>query len=139
VSPRVVELLGYPVSDWIGDPEFFPGILHPEDRDWVLQYCEEQTQMGADHSMTFRMIAADGEARWFRDIIYLKCGSYGAATHLRGLMIDITDSARLREELRQSEERFQKIFNESPIGLLELDWSPIRKRLEEILASGVTD
>lgn len=139
VSPRVTEVLGYPAEDWIGDPAFFPGVLHPEDRDWVLSYCATQTSQGADHAMTYRMIAADGEIHWFRDVVYLDRREDGSVSGLRGLMIDISDSARLREELRQSEEHYQKIFNESPVGLLELDWSDIKTRLDEIIASGVTD
>src|ERR671931_1652022 len=35
-NPRLIEMLGYPLTDWVGDPDFFAQILHPEDRDRVL-------------------------------------------------------------------------------------------------------
>lgn len=38
-----------------------------------------------------------------------------------------------------TEERFHRLFNESPIALFEMDWSGVRKRLQQILDSGVTD
>src|SRR5207244_2451889 len=35
-NPRIVEMLGYPLTDWVGDPDFFARILHPDDRERVL-------------------------------------------------------------------------------------------------------
>src|SRR5439155_12782082 len=35
-SPQVESLLGYTVEEWVGDPGFFPKILHPDDHDRVL-------------------------------------------------------------------------------------------------------
>src|SRR5205085_8562440 len=35
-SPQVETLLGYTAEEWVGDPEFFPLILHPDDHERVL-------------------------------------------------------------------------------------------------------
>lgn len=139
VSPRAKELLGYPVSTWIGDPDFFPSIIHPEDRESVLSFCAFETAAGSDHTMTYRMLAADGAFRWVRDIVYLARDDAGVVSHLRGLMIDITDEHHLRHQLIHSEERFHRLFDESPTALIEMDWSDVRKRLHDISESGVDD
>ena len=115
VSPRVEAVFGYPASDWIDNPEFFPSILHPDDRDSVLNFCATETSAVLDHSMTYRMQAADGSVNWVRDIVYLVKNEAGSVTSLRGLMIDITDERHLKERLIESEARYRRMFDESPV------------------------
>lgn len=38
-----------------------------------------------------------------------------------------------------TEERFHRLFDESPIALFEMDWSGIRDRLQDVSRSGITD
>jgi two-component system sensor kinase FixL len=114
VSPRVEDIFGYPASDWLDNPEFFPSVIHPEDRDSILSFCKQETNTGADHTMIYRMITADGSIKWIRDIVYLARNDAGVVTHLRGLILDITDERHLRDQLQQSEKRFRRLFDHSP-------------------------
>lgn len=139
VSPRAKEIFGYETSTWIGNSDFFPSIIHPEDRESVLSFCTFETAAGSDHTMTYRMRAADGTFRWVRDIVYLARDDAGVVSHLRGLMIDVTDEHHLRDALTQSEAKFRRLYNESPIAQFNLDWSGIRNRLQEVRDSGVSD
>jgi PAS domain S-box-containing protein len=139
VSSRAEEIFGYSESQWIEDPGFFPSVIHPEERDAILSFCLAETKDGTDHAMTYRMIAADGSIRWVRDIVYLARNDAGVVTHLRGLIIDITDEHHLRDQLAESERRFRRLFDESPTALIELDWSDVRHRLQELQDSGVSD
>src|SRR5690242_1731239 len=43
VSPQMEQLLGYPVQDWLEDPDFFERVVHPADRDRVLSQTEART------------------------------------------------------------------------------------------------
>ncbi|MFT4555863.1 MAG: PAS domain S-box-containing protein [Planctomycetaceae bacterium] len=139
VSPRAEEIFGYPTSAWIGDPDFFPKVIHPEDRESVLNFCDFETAAGSDHSMTYRMQTASGDFRWVRDIVYLSRDDTGLVRHLRGIMIDITNEHQLRDQLVQSEERFRRLYDESPIAQFQMDWSGIQNRLQEVRDSGVSD
>ncbi|MDA1163863.1 MAG: PAS domain S-box protein [Planctomycetota bacterium] len=139
VHERIQDILGYPPAAVLDDPDFFSRVLHPEDRDSIAIYDTGETVQGSDHTMTYRMIAADGSTRWVRDIVNLTRDSDGTVTHQRGLILDITDSRRLRDELTQTEERFRRMFDESPIGLMEMDWSDVRKQIRNIRHSGVSD
>jgi PAS domain S-box-containing protein len=139
VSPGVEDLFGYPASDWLGNAEFFPSLIHPEDRDSILSFCKQETNTDADHTMIYRMITADGSIKWFRDIVHLARNDADVVTHIRGLIIDVTDERHLRNQLVQSEDRFRRLFDESPIALLEMDWSDVRSRLQKMVDSGITD
>ncbi|WP_437336148.1 STAS domain-containing protein [Sorangium sp. So ce394] len=51
----------------------------------------------------------------------------------------LTQLRRRIEELERSEARYRGIFESSPISLWEEDWSAVRRHIDRILASGVTD
>ncbi|TKB64661.1 MAG: PAS domain S-box protein [Nitrospira sp.] len=100
VSRQAEHLLGYPLQRWYDDPSFWPDHIHPEDREWVLAYCLKQTKLGLAHEADYRMIAADGLAVWFKDIVTVHTEE-GRPVLARGLMIDITEQKREHESLIQ--------------------------------------
>jgi formate hydrogenlyase transcriptional activator len=95
VSNQVERILGYPVDQWLREPNFWRDHLHPDDRDAVLQGFDEASKRGGDLELDYRMIAADGRDVWLRGIITVEAFEDGHA-RLRGLMVDITD--RKQEE-----------------------------------------
>ena len=52
---------------------------------------------------------------------------------------DISERERAQSLLRQSERRYRSLFDDSPISLWEEDMSGIKKRIDELRASGVTN
>ena len=102
VSPRAEALLGYPVERWTGEPDFWVQILHPDDRDWVLESCQIATAAGRDNDFDYRVIAADGRVVWLRDMVYVEKDEAGRPRMLRGAMVDITPQKHVEEELRES-------------------------------------
>lgn len=52
---------------------------------------------------------------------------------------DITDQIRAESSLRQSEERFRSLFEESPVALFEEDLSAVKREMDKLRAQGVTD
>lgn len=51
-------------------------------------------------------------------------------------VLDMTESRRAREALHASEKRYRALFEDSPIALLEEDWSAAKRRIDELAADG---
>jgi diguanylate cyclase (GGDEF)-like protein/PAS domain S-box-containing protein len=52
---------------------------------------------------------------------------------------DVTKRKQVQESLRESKERYQKLFEDSPIALLEADFSDIKKHVDSVRVLGVND
>ncbi len=60
-----------------------------------------------------------------------RTGSHGIT-----FVLDMTESRRTRDALEESESRYRTLFEDSPIGLMEEDWSGMKRRLDELVAAG---
>ncbi|WP_044871246.1 bifunctional diguanylate cyclase/phosphodiesterase [Pseudomonas sp. LFM046] len=111
VSPHAERLFGYPLATWL-EPGFWRRTLHSDDSAWANAFCEAETLAGRDHSLDYRMVAADGRVLWVRDIITLI--PHGETQMMRGLMIDITEAKQTEQALRLSEQKFASVFHNCP-------------------------
>ena len=102
VSPAAEDILGYPLEDWLDDPTFWANHIHPEDRDWTLDYCVTNTNKLKDHEFEYRMLAADGRVVWLKDVVHLIVRD-GRPVESIGVMVDITDKKRADEAERELE------------------------------------
>lgn len=135
VGPQTIEILGYPLSDWYGD-NFWVEHIHPEDREYAVNYCLENAALLDNYEFEYRMLAADGRTVWLYDIVNV-VRSENEPQILRGFMIDITERKRVEEELRHSEERFRATFNSAAVGIahvsLDGKWLLVNQKLCNIL------
>ncbi|HEO64963.1 MAG TPA: ammonium transporter, partial [Spirochaetes bacterium] len=67
VSRFAERLLGYPVRQWCDEPSFWKDHIHPDDREWVVQFCVSATADKKAHIFEYRMIARDGRTVWLKD------------------------------------------------------------------------
>jgi diguanylate cyclase (GGDEF)-like protein/PAS domain S-box-containing protein len=112
-SPQVEALLGYSVDDWLTDPEFFPKLLHPGDRERILALIEHCNTTGELFKADYRLIARDGRTVWVQDESLVVEDSQGRKLFTQGYLLDIT--ARKESEQRlAAEHAVARIVAEAP-------------------------
>src|SRR3954447_20255328 len=79
VSPQVEEILGYSQEEFIRDPSLWASLLHPEDRERVLSFQDEE-YLGHRHTsggVQYRIHRRDGEVVWMHDEAVLEADEDG--------------------------------------------------------------
>ncbi len=112
VSPQAAQF-GHPLADWM-EPGFWQAHIHPDDRDEAINFCMAKTGLGLSHDFQYRFQKADGNYVWVDDKVSVDAPP-GTARVLRGVLIDLTEARRREEAMRESEERFAKAFQASPV------------------------
>jgi PAS domain S-box-containing protein len=67
VNPQLEAVLGCSQDEWLADPLGWMSMIHPDDRDRVLEACSEANRTGEPFRAEYRMIAVDGRILWFSD------------------------------------------------------------------------
>ena len=108
VSAEAVSILGYPIKQWLEEPDFWHKHLHEGDRELVLNKVAQRSIIAKNNSfdLEYRMIAADGHIVWLRDIATLVVEA-GVVAELYGFMIDITRQKYSEEQLRLAANTFE--------------------------------
>lgn len=101
ISEKVIDILGYTPEEWIANPTFWADHVHPDDKEWAINYCVSKTNEKLNHDFEYRMIAKNGATVWLRDIVNVVFEDE-EATSLRGIMIDITKTKEAEKELNDS-------------------------------------
>jgi PAS domain S-box-containing protein len=117
VSPQVTELLGFTLEECRNDPKLWKRRLHPDDRDRVLRELAESRNSGHHFTCEYRVIAKDGQIKWFRDEARFVPASDGKPLCLQGIMLDITGQKSAYDAVRRTDELFRQFFGCSPIGM----------------------
>lgn len=114
VNEEAESILGYPVTQWRDESDFWWQRLHDDDKDRVQAFCAEE-QAAGNVDLEYRMISAEGTIVWFRDS-HTKVIKDGVVSELYGLMLDIT-----KQKLAEEEFRVAAITFESQQGILITD------------------
>lgn len=100
MSPQIGSMTGYPAEEWQTDPDLWPKLLHPEDRERALALTARHNESGEPFRMDYRLIARDGSTVWIRDEAIMVRDEAGTFLYSQGIMQDITDAKEAEERIR---------------------------------------
>ena len=100
-SPQIEELLGYTVEEWLEDAELYVKLLHPDDRDRVLQEVRASNATGRAFRSEYRLLARDGRTVWFHDESITVTDAEGRALYSQGYLLDITAGKLAEQRLEE--------------------------------------
>ena len=98
VGPQIEELLGWEQGSWL-TVEDWATRMHPDDRDYVVNFCVSQSKAGMDHEADYRALTKDGGYVWIRDVVHVVRKENGEVDSLIGFMFDISERKKTEEEL----------------------------------------
>ena len=98
VSPQVEQLLGFTPEEWCADPGLWFRLVHPDDREAVLEAESRTFRDGTPYSCEYRLLDRNGNAVWVRDDAVVLVDENGGRM-LQGLLLDITAQKHAEERL----------------------------------------
>lgn len=120
VNPAFCQFLGYTTAELL--QLTVEEITHPGDREMSRQQRSPSLK-GTNSSYTYekRYLRKDGSTVWGQVSSNWFYGADGSPIYAVGLIQDITERKRMEEALRESEERFRRLYNDTPAMLHSID------------------
>ena len=141
IGPQIEVLLGWPQDSWKSVNDWAER-MHPDDRDWAVDYCVSQSKAGTDHEADYRALTRDGQYVWVRDVVHVIRNERGEVESLVGFMFDITERKKVDEKLSELQKELEELsFKDGLTGVgnrrmldsvLELEWSNARRDRQPI-------
>jgi len=103
ISDEIERISGYPPANFIAsEKRTLLSIVHPDDRDGILESVANATDDGRPFVLEYRIVRADGGVRWVLDRGQLVPG-HGGRLWMDGAIFDITERRATEEALRRRE------------------------------------
>ncbi len=101
MSPQIEAIVGYGPDAFLADPELWPGLIHPDDREVALAAYAAHWATDAPLRADYRMIAQDGSVVWVHDEAYsmTEGAVVGGRRVSQGLLVDTTDQKMMEAQL----------------------------------------
>lgn len=88
VSRHAEELLGHATDRWVKEAGFWETIIHPDDREVVIERRGTSARGGSSYEIEYRASTVDGRTLWLRELGHAVPDDGGV--RLRGIMVDVT-------------------------------------------------
>ncbi|HSP74571.1 MAG TPA: PAS domain S-box protein [Gaiellaceae bacterium] len=108
ISPQIEPMLGYLPEEWLA-AGFFEGRIHPDDRERVLESVRHTHETADAFRQEYRLIGKDGRVVWVLDETVAVRDEEYRPLFLQGFLIDVTDRKASEEALRQSEQLYRLV------------------------------
>jgi PAS domain S-box-containing protein len=123
-NPAAAAIAGYSVEELTTmTATDLMGILHPEDQGMYLRRMQEMIAGNpTSQHQEYRFLRKDGDVRWVMS--HSRRIEYRGAPAIQAAIIDITEQKRMEQALRDSEDQYRSLVEQSLQGLIVLQESP---------------
>ncbi|SFK63743.1 PAS domain S-box-containing protein/diguanylate cyclase (GGDEF) domain-containing protein [Methylophaga sulfidovorans] len=126
IGPQIEKLLGWTPESWETVNEWAER-MHPEDQQWVVDFCVAQSKAGVDHEADYRAMTKDGHYVWIRDVVHVVRDQQGEVEALIGFMFDITERKETEQKLLDLQKELEELsFQDGLTGV------PNRRMLDRV-------
>ena len=129
VSPQIRDF-GFSPEEWLADPSIRLGQIHPDDRTRVMNLFAQGRASGSPLRCEYRMRARNGSLSWIRDEAIV-VQDEGQPVALQGIMVDITQSKQMEEELREHRNYLEDLVEKRTDSLMRANES-LRMYIDEL-------
>jgi len=136
VSENYARMLGHNPESFVETQNDLIERMHPDDVERVMKTYSEYLEGKTDEYRTeFRQKTSSGVYKWFLSLgRVINKKDPNEPERMLGSHIDIDASKRNEQKLIESEERFKRIFENAPIGLLRFDENAVIENCNEHFA-----
>lgn len=141
IGPQIEALLGWSHDSW-STAEDWATRMHPDDRDYVVNFCISQSKAGVDHEADYRALTKDNGYVWIRDVVHVVRNENGEVDSLIGFMFDITERKKAEEKLISLQKELEALsFKDGLTGVsnrrsfdstLDTEWASARRSAQPL-------
>lgn len=140
IGPQIESLLGWTPASWVG-VEDWVARMHPEDRDFVFNFCVSQSLAGIDHEADYRALNSDGGYVWIRDVVHVVRNG-DEVDSLIGFMFDISERKKTEQKLMDLQKELEELsFKDGLTGIanrrmfdsiMNVEWENARRNRQPL-------
>lgn len=125
INEQGADMLGYSPNEYSLSMDFVSNLLHPDDRRQTLkEFKDHISGISEAYAAEYRLKLPDGRWLWlWAKGRAVQRDAEGKATRILGLFRDISERKHLEENLQNSRQRYQELFEQSPVGLIKCNAS----------------
>ncbi len=137
VNRRWLQFVG--LTDKEGFGKSWEDVTHPDDIAPMYAIYLDAVHHKKPYQFEIRQKNAAGEYHWVLWNGIPRTNEQGELAGIVGIGIDITEQKLVEGKIKESENRYRRLFDSSPIAITEEDHSPFYEKMESLSAAGITD